>query len=434
MGSFVTDNFNGTEGDALETYQPDWTRHGSYYGYAEIAANRVRPTSTSSPCYYRTATPPSADYEVIADVYIATDSGNYIADICGRINTAAKTMYLASCYGSAGGGGWRLRKVVGGTVTQLGATVTSPLRSVGSTYRLKLKMTGDQISLYVDGSLVIGPITDTSITAVGKAGIQFYSASSPSDTVGYHLDNFDATDGVSGDVYTETLTDTAIALATLTDLAARVETLLTILQAAGSVTDAITAAESVLTALTAEISVTDSVSSAAAENVMSVAFVADLVNDAATRAEQTLTTIQSATDVAEVVTAVESLLTTFQAAGSVTDTLLSGAIEDVLTTATASATATDAQTMRETLITLAQAGASAAELGAFFDSLLATAKGQGSVTDSVIAGVHLPVIRFRVGSPKHLSLSAGRPDYLSIQILSPEFLAVSYGRPRWQSA
>ncbi len=302
MGSFVTDNFNGSEGDALETYQPDWTRHGSYYGYAEIAANRVRPASTSSPCYYRTATPPAADYEVIADVHIATDSGNYIADVCGRINTSAKTMYLASCYGSAASGGWRLRKVVAGTVTQLGTTVTSPTRSAGSTYRLKLKMSGDQISLYVDGALVIGPITDTAITAAGKAGIQFYSAASPSGTVGYHLDNFDATDGVSGATYTETLTDTAVTLATLADLAARVESLQTVIQSGTAATDTLL--------------------SGAIEDILTIAAASATETDAQTMRETLFALAQAGASVAELGAFIERALITAAVTASVSDAII----------------------------------------------------------------------------------------------------------------
>lgn len=186
---FVTDSLDGTNGTDLKDHSPSvgstWIDHphANYTSPFIFESNRVY-ASGGTAAYYNDATPPSADYYVQADVYAASIiSAN--AGPAGRIDTTADTMYLCR---SNSGTSYDLRKIVSGTSTTLG-TSSNQQPSAGQTKTVKLVMTGNQISCYVNGTLEIGPITDSDITAAGRAGIRSTVMTS---TTGFHIDNFSA--------------------------------------------------------------------------------------------------------------------------------------------------------------------------------------------------------------------------------------------------
>ena len=189
MAQFAADSFTGTTGNTLQTYSASWTRHPSYASNALIASGRARgPNDGSNTAYYHIGTPASADYSVSADIYVQTNTFGKPA-VFGRLSTSANTGYHARFWA---GTGWQLYKVVAGAFTQLGSTVGQTL-TAGNSYNLKLEMIGSAIKVYVDGVLTIS-VTDTAITAAGKAGISFRDAIASSDTTLLHLDNFSADD------------------------------------------------------------------------------------------------------------------------------------------------------------------------------------------------------------------------------------------------
>lgn len=196
MANIATDSFTGTNGTELATYSASWVRHsGSASGVnAIIANNRVRGSAAGSAMYYHTATPPSADYSVSADIYEASNPAAYAAGVVGRLDTSAATGYMLRHQYSAGGtnDAWQLWRFVANSFTQLGSNSADPI-TTGTSARGELRMSGTTIAGYARGGTTpVISVTDSTITAVGKAGIRLgYSGSdAPTDSTLYHLDNF----------------------------------------------------------------------------------------------------------------------------------------------------------------------------------------------------------------------------------------------------
>lgn len=196
MAQFASDAFTDTDGTYLSTHNASWVRHGSYTSSTlGINTNRVIRIlgGTAAALYYYDAASASADYSVTADLYFAdTNPG---VGVAARINTGADTYYWLDWFG----GNWRLLKMVAGSPTSLGTYAQSI--SAGQTHTAKLQVVGDQISAYINGTLRIGAVTDTAISAAGRAGIRFAGGSADdSATVGIHVDNFSGDDVGGGDV------------------------------------------------------------------------------------------------------------------------------------------------------------------------------------------------------------------------------------------
>ncbi|MDQ3540404.1 MAG: hypothetical protein M3440_06920 [Chloroflexota bacterium] len=193
MPTFLSDSMTDTEGTLLSAHVGEtgatWTIHPMQAATSEIASNRVRSSATTSvrSIYYASGSPANADYDVEGVAYLANVS-NEVA-VAGRMDVTAETMYYFSARGSSGD--YRLAKSVAGTGTQLGSVVLNTYTALES-ITIKLEMRGDQISAYVNGTLIIGPITDTAITAAGKAGVRFFGPMT--DTSGVHHDSITAMD------------------------------------------------------------------------------------------------------------------------------------------------------------------------------------------------------------------------------------------------
>ena len=202
--TFASDLFSGTSGTELATYSASWVRHSNYSSAPAYisSAGRARGDSTTPVCYYNTATPSSADYEVSADVAITSVGSAFTAGPVGRCNTTANTMYQARADG--GDASWRLVKYVAGTFTQLGRSAKT--FSASTTLNVRLRMSGSTIELYKEGEGTAAvSVTDTSISAAGYSGLRL--SATMSDSLGFHLDAFDASylssgASVSGDTIT----------------------------------------------------------------------------------------------------------------------------------------------------------------------------------------------------------------------------------------
>lgn len=202
MGTIASDTFSGTSGDELPTYDANWTKHsatGSGVTAIIAASSRARASKSSgaaSAVYYHAATPASADYDVVDDVYLASGSTNAFAHALGRINTGANTMYVAGYLYSSG---WKLYlgKIVTGTSTQLGLQATS--FSSGETRRVKLSMNGSTIEAWKDGSTAYDlQATDSAITATGKSGIKISTPGTPGDTLYAQVEYWEVSEADTG--------------------------------------------------------------------------------------------------------------------------------------------------------------------------------------------------------------------------------------------
>lgn len=191
MAEFAADTFAGTEGTELSAYNAAWTRHANFSVNAEIASGRVRASATGVIVYWHSGSPASADYSVSADLFVKEPSTVGVFGVLGRVNTADSTFYIGQYEDN--NDYWSLRKSVGGTITLLGSSAATLADE--TSYNDKLEMAGTAIKLYKEGEATpLISVTDSSITAAGKAGIRFAPNATPSDTTGIHLDNFSATE------------------------------------------------------------------------------------------------------------------------------------------------------------------------------------------------------------------------------------------------
>lgn len=192
MGQFARDNFTDTAGTTIQSHTPSgggsWTRHTSYSNDSVITdANQCRHggSAGTSSAYYHSASPASADYSVSMDVTQHGSTGTRASGPCGRMDTSANTFYHLRYEDT---GSWKLFKFNAGTATQIG-NYTQTL-TVDVAYTALLDMSGTSVTGKVNGSTVIGPVTDSSISAAGKAGFRHFEAST--NTNGLYLDNFSA--------------------------------------------------------------------------------------------------------------------------------------------------------------------------------------------------------------------------------------------------
>lgn len=155
---------------------------------AIIQSNRVIAASTTAPPTYRhTSAPPSADYQVSTDLYIAgTTSTSVSAGPMARMVDGERTGYWLRW---RRGTGWQLFRYNTGTATQIGSTVGPTTYTAATLVRATVRCAGSVIKGFVDGAEIIS-VTDASpISAAGYAGL---IASNTLTTDGPHIANFTA--------------------------------------------------------------------------------------------------------------------------------------------------------------------------------------------------------------------------------------------------
>ncbi len=155
-------------------------------GDARLFGGRVH-SATAAGIISASGTPASADYDVTIDGVCVTATGN-MPRVAGRIKTGGDDCYFVDY--SAATTNFTLQKRLATVETTL-ATYTDAGFTAGVTRSIMLRMRGSAISLLVDGVLRAGPITDTGVTAAGKAGLYFVNAIG--ELTGFRADNFVAT-------------------------------------------------------------------------------------------------------------------------------------------------------------------------------------------------------------------------------------------------
>lgn len=188
MAQFVRDTMTGTGyanldiGHTAETGGP-WVRNPAtpstrWYLFGDLC-HCGEPGAV-----YASGTPQSADYYAECDYTIYSDILG--AGITVRQSTSDLTAYVTRYeYGQ-----YILAKFVAGSYTQISSWAISH----SGTHKLRLTATGTTIAVAVDGVTRIS-VTDSSITAAGKAGLA--SAGANDVGSGKHIDNFVAIDGAA---------------------------------------------------------------------------------------------------------------------------------------------------------------------------------------------------------------------------------------------
>ena len=142
--SFASESFSYADGATLSTENPAWSAHPSFTRPMHAINGRARAGSSgtgSFALHFHSATPPSADYEVAADIYYIATSAGLHAGVAARVDASASTFYWARYHQT---NGIQLQKNVAGTSTGLGTDVPHTM-AVGETLRLLLRVEGDRV-------------------------------------------------------------------------------------------------------------------------------------------------------------------------------------------------------------------------------------------------------------------------------------------------
>lgn len=137
----------------------------------------------------------TADYIVRVRFVIETSSSSDLIQIAARsdrtvgVGTTPQDDY--NLFFQRSTGAVTLRRRDNGSSTQLGTTTIS--RTVGDTVLMELVCNGSAISAKIDGTTVIGPITDTTYTAAGQAMI-YVELNNKTSTEGLQMDDFEVDD------------------------------------------------------------------------------------------------------------------------------------------------------------------------------------------------------------------------------------------------
>lgn len=180
------DTFTGTAGTLAGRVSETG---GTWNGHALSSANHslsgtgsIYQTGTSISWMTNTVVMPTADYEVEAEMVLKSVlSGNSIS-INGRMETGNLTFYSLRFATNE----FLLLKCINGTFTTL--ATTPYVATVDAVVNVRLRLLGNQISGFVNDSLVLGPIADNSITAAGRIGTRIYGANS-TPTTGLHYNS-----------------------------------------------------------------------------------------------------------------------------------------------------------------------------------------------------------------------------------------------------
>lgn len=176
----ITDTFDRTNASTLGTSSGGWSWvNGAISGWG-ISANKANSTVNGNLARAQFDLS-SANHYASGD---AVPSGTTAAvGLCVRYSASADTHYDGWARNNATTT-YRLRKVVSGTATNLNDVSTTAFAS-GS---LKTEINGTSLSLYKDGVVVNGPVTDSSIAGNLRTGLVVVLGT------GGTIDNFQASD------------------------------------------------------------------------------------------------------------------------------------------------------------------------------------------------------------------------------------------------
>lgn len=191
------------------------------------AAGRLRSsagnTAGLASCVYTHSTPPvGTDCSVSIDIVLQStiNSGTKMVGVALSADPANSAHYFVYA-SSAGVIGIRRHFGPGASDFTQGPTIANTV-AAGATVNIRAQRVGGTIYIYKDGAatpLFTTPYTDGSPLPAGRAGIRYSDVGTPTDTTGWHIDNWSLDDPAAGTspvttpVALATEADTALALA-----------------------------------------------------------------------------------------------------------------------------------------------------------------------------------------------------------------------------
>lgn len=200
---FANQSFTAADGTTVQTLA-NMVKHTASQFDAVVTSNRARSSSATGGTilYYDSRTPPSADYAVHASLALLADNNSSSAGPFVRLSTTGADVGHITGYWAnytTSGDFLELRKYVGGGgASQVLASVTIPIPTI-----VEIEAVGSTLSVYADGVLVLGPITDaTPIAGPGVAG--FRIGGNATATTGVHISALAAVQHQTGPAFTVT--------------------------------------------------------------------------------------------------------------------------------------------------------------------------------------------------------------------------------------
>ncbi len=174
-----TETFTGTDGDLDgRTFVYAWTENQGICW--SIVSNQASCSANSQNEAWMNASLDTVNHSVT--LTLVSLEANASLTRCGPIarkaNSSTRTYYFWYADANTGGAEYSLAKRVAGTFTQLTNNTQDPVN--GDV--LKLPVDGSSLSGYVNGVLLAGPTTDTSIAGNTYLGLAFNSASGSART------------------------------------------------------------------------------------------------------------------------------------------------------------------------------------------------------------------------------------------------------------
>jgi hypothetical protein len=190
MAAFASGPPSGTAFAEISTVDAAFSKQSGYTQdliLGSTGAYVICNSNVNIGVYQHSATPPSADYAVRATLEKLAGTATNRAGVCGRMASGADTFYYLLY--SHDLTNLRLFKRVAGSQTQLGSSYTV---TISTPQEVELQMDGDQISGWLDGVQVIGPVTDTDITSAGKSGMYAFHTREAGVADGLSLSGWEA--------------------------------------------------------------------------------------------------------------------------------------------------------------------------------------------------------------------------------------------------
>jgi hypothetical protein len=172
MPVFASDDFNGSFGTNISTWNPAWVQVPDFTSVILQIQTTQGVGRYQFANYFHSAVPPSADYSVRATFRVRSATGLGRLGLSARMSAAEYTQYRvelrAGTTSTPLAGSMWLYRINAGTLTEL---ATKSFTIAAQEYAAELRVVGDQVEFWLDGVQHFAVTDPSPITDAGHAGI-----------------------------------------------------------------------------------------------------------------------------------------------------------------------------------------------------------------------------------------------------------------------